>query len=111
MGLVLALLCMLIPSAFAQDKPREIDPNTKIQGGADMPGSGANAGAGARTDNRMEPETRIERRDGPRIEERGNVAGPDRDRAEKDRPVSARKPSEPRPKDDAHRGETAERNR
>lgn len=111
MGLVLALLYMMIPSAFAQDKPREIDPNTKIQGGADVPGSGANAGAGARTDNRMEPDARVERRDGPRLEERGNVAGPERERAEKDRPLSARKPSEPRPEDDATGGETAGRNR
>ena len=107
MGLIIALVYLLIPSAFAQDKPREMDPNTKIHGGADVPGSGANAGAGARTDNRMEPETRIERREGPRVEERGNVAGANRDRAEKDRPVSARKPSEPGPEDDATRGETA----
>lgn len=107
MGLIIALVYLLIPGAFAQDKPREIDPNTKIQGGADLPGSGANAGAGARTDNRMESETRIERPDGPRLEERGNVAGPDRDRTEKDRPVSARKPGEPRPEDDAPRGETS----
>ena len=98
MGLILALVCLLVPSAFAQDKPAEMDPNTKIQGGADVPGSGANAGAGARSD---------ERRDGPRLEERGNVAGPDRDRVEKDRPLSARKPEQARPEDDAPRGETS----
>jgi hypothetical protein len=99
MGPVFVLVGLLLPSAFAQDKPVEIDPNTKIQGGADVPASAGSAGAGARTDNRMESE--------PRVEQRGEVAEPDRARIEKDKPISARKPEEPRPEDDAAKGESA----
>lgn len=96
---LLALLLLFIPVASAQQRPTDIDPNTKIQGGADVPASAGTAGAGARTDNRMESE--------PRVENRGEVAGPDRARIEKEKPVSARKPEEPRPEDDAAKGETA----
>jgi hypothetical protein len=96
---LLPLLLLLSPMAFAQERPMEVDPNTKIQGGADMPASAGTAGAGARTDNRMESE--------PRVEQRGEVAGPDRARVEKEKPISARKPEEPRPEDDAAKGETA----
>jgi hypothetical protein len=95
----LALLLLISPMAFAQERPVEVDPNTKIQGGADVPASAGTAGAGARTDNRMESE--------PRVEQRGEVAGPDRARVEKEKPISARKPEEPRPEDDAAKGETA----
>jgi hypothetical protein len=97
--LLLPLLLLLSPMAFAQERPTEVDPNTKIQGGADLPASAGTAGAGARTDNRMESE--------PRVEQRGEVAGPDRARVEKEKPISARKPEEPRPEDDAAKGETA----
>jgi hypothetical protein len=95
----LGLLLLISPMAFAQERPVEVDPNTKIQGGADVPASAGTAGAGARTDNRMESE--------PRVEQRGEVAGPDRARVEKEKPISARKPEEPRPEDDAAKGETA----
>ena len=68
----LALLLLIAPMAWAQERPLEVDANTKIQGGADVPASAGSAGAGARTDNRMESE--------PRVEQRGEVAGPDRAR-------------------------------
>jgi len=96
---VFALLLLVSSMAIAQERPVEIDPNTKIQGGADVPASAGTAGAGARTDNRMESE--------PRVEQRGEVAGPDRARVEKEKPISARKPEEPRPEDDAAKGESA----
>ena len=96
---VLALLVLIVPMAWAQERPLELDPNTKIQGGADVPASAGTAGAGARTDNRMESD--------PRAEQRGEVAGPDRARIDKEKPISARKPEEPRPEDDVAKGETA----
>lgn len=96
---VLALLVLIVPMAWAQERPLELDPNTKIQGGADVPASAGTAGAGARTDNRMESD--------PRAEQRGEVAGPDRARIDKEKPISARKPEESRPEDDAAKGETA----
>ena len=96
---LLALILLFLPTANAQERPTEIDPNTKIQGGADVPASAGTAGAGARTDNRMES--------APRVEQRGDGAGPDRARSDKEKPISARKPEEPRPEDDAAKGETA----
>lgn len=96
---LIALLLLLAPMASAQERPTDIDPNTKIQGGADLPSSAGTAGAGARTDNRMESE--------PRVEQRGEVAGPDRARIDQEKPISARKPEEPRPEDDVAKGETA----
>ena len=96
---LLALLLLFTSMAWAQQRPVEIDPNTKIQGGADVPASAGSAGAGARSDNRMQSE--------PRAEQRGEVAGPDRARIDKEKPTSARKPEEPRPEDDAAKGETA----
>ena len=95
----LAVLLLVTQMVFAQERPTEIDPNTKIQGGADVPASAGTAGAGARTDNRRESE--------PRVEQRGEVAGPDRARIDKEKPISARKPEEPRPEDDTAKGETA----
>ena len=89
---LLAFLLLIAPMVWAQERPLEVDPNTKIQGGADVPASAGTAGAGARTDNRMESE--------PRTEQRGEVAGPDRARIDKEKPISARKPEEPRPEDD-----------
>jgi len=95
----LALLLLIAPMAWAQERPLEVDANTKIQGGADVPASAGSAGAGARTDNRMESE--------PRVEQRGEVAGPDRARIDQEKPISARKPEEARPEDDVAKGETA----
>ena len=77
----------------------EVDANTKIQGGADVPASAGTAGAGARTDNRMASE--------PRVEQRGEVAGPDRAGIDQAKAIRARKPEEPRPEDDVAKGETA----
>ena len=96
---LLPLLVLICSMVWAQERPQEIDPNTKIQGGADVPASAGTAGAGARTDNRMESE--------PRVEQRGEVAGPDRARIDQEKPISARKPEEPRPEDDVAKGETA----
>ena len=77
----------------------EVDTNTKIQGGSDFPASAGTAGAGSRTDNSKESQ--------PRVEQRGEVAGPDRARIDQEKPISARKPEEPRPEDDVAKGETA----
>ena len=95
---LIALFAFFTQLVWAQERPAEVDPNTKIQGGADVPASAGNAGAGARTDNRMESQ--------PRGEQRGEVAGPDPARIDKEKPISARKPEEPRPQDDAAKGET-----
>jgi hypothetical protein len=74
--------------AGAQQRPAaEIDPNTKIQGGADLPGSGAAAGAGTRSDNKPDAEPRP-------AERRRDVAQPEKERPE-DKPISERKPYEP----------------
>jgi hypothetical protein len=59
-------------SALAAETPREIDPNTKIQGGADVSGSGSSAGASEQRKNTDE----------------------EKPRAEKDKPISERKPQE-----------------
>ena len=76
--------------ALAQQKPIDIDPNTKTEGGADVRESGARAGA--RIEDKME-------RDNRRI---------DADSAEKDKPVTARKPrEEERPSEEAAKGSTA----
>jgi hypothetical protein len=92
-----------------------LPPNTRIQGGADVRGSGANAGAGAQTDNRIETdksavgepsEARGEPSGRVRADERGNVAGPDKSGPEKEKPISERKPQE-RELEDAAKGGTA----
>ena len=79
----LALAAILLPfllTSFAQERPVPVqpsddDPNTKIEGGADLRGSGAAAGAGAGPDKKIEnPE-----------DKRG---------LEKDKPTSERKPQE-----------------
>jgi hypothetical protein len=92
------ILFGLAVPVVAQDR-LEIDPNTKIQGGADMRGSGASAGAGARPDNEIES--------GPRLEERRNVARPDKDDPKEDKPISERKPREREPEEGAAKGGTA----
>jgi hypothetical protein len=73
--------------AAAQQRPVEIDPNTKIQGGADLPGSGAAAGAGARSDNKPDADPRP-------AERRRDVTQPEKER-QADKPISERKPYEP----------------
>lgn len=85
------MLVGLVLPAFAQDRPIEIDPNTRIQGGADVRGSGANAGAGAKPDDKIENNPRID---------------PDNSGHEKDKPISERKPQDREP-EDAAKGETA----
>jgi hypothetical protein len=96
------MLVALAHCAAAQDRV-EIDPNTRIQGGADLRGSGANAGAGAQPDSAQpaQPEGKLETP--ARVEERGSVAGPDRIDPDKDKPISARKPQE-REREDAAQG-------
>ena len=83
----------------------DVDPNTKTEGGADLRGSGANAGSGARSDDKLEDGARLGRSEPPRPAERGDVAGPDTAAAEKDKPISARKPRE-RELEDASKGLT-----
>jgi hypothetical protein len=75
---------LLVPlSAVAADKPSDVDPNTKIQGGADVRGSGANAGAGANTAERRKEED----------------AEMQKQQKDKDKPTSERKPREAEPKE------------
>ena len=100
------LLLTVLPFALsAAEAPIDVDPNTKTEGGADLRGSGANAGGGARSDDKFEDGTRRERSEPPRPAERGDVAGPDAAAAEKDKPISARKPREPE-LEDASKGMT-----
>ena len=86
-ALVILIALLTCGMAAAQQRPAEIDPNTKIQGGADLPGSGAAAGAGARSDNRPEAEPMP-------AERRRDVAQPEKERPQ-DKPISERKPHEP----------------
>ena len=69
------LFLLLVPlCAIAADQPVDVDPNTRIQGGADLRGSGANAGAGANTEERKKEDAEIQKK-------------------QKDKPTSERKPS------------------
>ena len=95
---LLALLLLIAPMAWAQERPLEVDPNTKIQGGADVPASAGTAGAGARTDNRRSPSRASSSAAKSRPRSRAHRSG---------KPISARKPQEPRPEDDVAKGETA----
>ena len=82
--------------AFAQEqpvRPAEIDPNTKIEGGADLRGSGAGAGAGARDEEKRQT-------DKSPVQPRDEL---DQNRPEQDKPISERKPRE---REDASKGET-----
>ena len=88
MRAVVGLICVgVVLTALAQEQERrlEIDPNTKIEGGADVRGSGANAGASARPDNKVEDKTPLD----------------EHKRIEKDKPISERKPQEREPEDAA----------
>ena len=88
------ILSLLSSAAFAAQPPLEIDPNTRIQGGADVRGSGAAAGAGMR-DDKMDT--------GSRVEPPGNnVERSDKSESNKDQPISERKTAErqDRSKDD-----------
>jgi len=80
MNAFVGFVCLAVAlQVLAQERRSdEIDPNTRIQGGADVRGSGANAGATAA------PETRIE-----------DKIPVDKRAAEKDKPISERKPQEP----------------
>jgi hypothetical protein len=82
------LTFLFIGSALAAESPREIDPNTKIQGGAD-------------TEERTEAEKR------PLSEPRTARTPEKRDSSEpdKDKTISERKPQE-REREDASRGDT-----
>lgn len=80
-------LTFFVHAAFAAAPPLEIDPNTRIQGGADPRSSGAAAGAGTSRDHKMDT--------GPRVEPPGNnVERPDKGESNKDQPISERKPTE-----------------
>jgi hypothetical protein len=84
MRIVLSIIVSLLSSgALAAEPPLEIDPNTRIQGGADPRGSGAAAGAGMRRDNKMDTEPRG-----------NNVPRPDKSEIDKDKPFAERKPRE-----------------
>jgi hypothetical protein len=84
MRIVLSIIASLLSSgALAAEPPLEIDPNTRIQGGADPRGSGAAAGAGMRRDNKMDTEPRG-----------NNVPRPDKSEIDKDKPFAERKPRE-----------------
>jgi hypothetical protein len=81
------LLLIWTSSVLAQERsarPIEIDPNTKIEGGADVRGSGASAGAGTRSEEKTDA-------DKPRMQQRED---PEQNRPEKDKPTSERKPQE-----------------
>jgi hypothetical protein len=93
MRVILGCICLALSSTLgSQTRSVEIDPNTKIQGGADLPGSGANAGAGAQLDNKPQGAERsgVE----PRIEDRGDTARPQKSDPLKDKPFSAREPQQ-----------------
>jgi hypothetical protein len=99
--LLLTALPLTLPFTLcaAEQAPIDVDPNTKTEGGADLRGSGANAGSGARSDDKVEDGTRMERREAPRPAERDAAA------EDKDKPISARKPREPE-LEDASKGVT-----
>jgi hypothetical protein len=81
------IVSLLSWGAYAAQPPLEIDPNTKIQGGADVRGSGAAAGAGTSRDDKMDT--------GPRVEPpANNIERPDKSASDKDQPISERKPTE-----------------
>ena len=94
MRAIVGLICVgVVLTALAQEQERriEIDPNTKIEGGADVRGSGAGAGSGARPDNRIENKAPVD----------------EQKRIEKDKPTSERKPQEREPEpEDAAKGVT-----
>jgi hypothetical protein len=92
-------LALAACAALAEERPVEIDQNTKIQGGADVRGSGAHAGAGASSDNKVEGEPRTTE------DTRRDVTEPDKAERREDRPISERRPREPEPQSPA-RGDT-----
>ena len=97
MRAIIAVMCcfgfaVAVP-AFAQEggakvNPIDVDPNTKIEGGADVRGSGAAAGAGAGSDKKVE-------------------IPPDKRELEKDKPISERKPQEEREPEEAAKRDSA----
>ena len=91
MRFLLAAICLpFFLTSFAQERPApvqpsDVDPNTKIEGGADLRGSGAAAGAGAGPDKKIENPQ--DKRD-----------------LEKEKPTSERKPQE-REREEADKAE------
>ena len=78
------LFVVLLPlSVLAAEKPVDVDPNTKIQGGADVRGSGANAGSGANVEEPKKADAEIK----------------PTEKEEKDKPTTERKPREAEPKE------------
>ena len=98
MRALILLISLLAMQALAQQRPAEIDPNTKIEGGADVRGSGRNAGQQPRTD--PEAEARAPTRD---------PVDPYKLSPKEDRPISARKPQDVdrEREEQAAKGETA----
>jgi hypothetical protein len=72
---------LFVGSVLAAESPREIDPNTRIQGGADVRESGAKAGAGMRAEDQTEKPKPV-------------LAEPEKSETDKDKPISERKPQE-----------------
>jgi hypothetical protein len=104
MRATLGFICLALSlTVLAQQRPIEIDPNTRIQGGADVRESGGNAGAGAQSDNKHQAVDRAESE--PRIDERGDVARPQNTDPLRDMPVSEREPQQ-RGREDGARGGT-----
>jgi hypothetical protein len=104
MRATLGFICLAFSlTVLAQPRPIEIDPNTKIEGGADVRESGGNAGAGAHSDNKPQAGERTESE--PRLDERGDVARPEKTDPLKDKPVSEREPQQ-RDREEGARGGT-----
>ena len=104
MRATLGFICLAFSlTVFAQQRPIEIDPNTKIQGGADLRESGGNAGAGAQSDDKPQVGDRTESE--PRIDQRGDVARPEKTDPLRDKPVSARE-TQQRDREEGARGGT-----
>ena len=81
------LFLVLLPlSALAAEKPIDVDPNTKIQGGADLRGDSANAGASA-------PTTAEAKKEDAEIQKN------QKDKDKPDKPISERRPREADPKE------------
>jgi len=89
--LLIAGLSAFAFAAAAAEPKVEIDPNTKIEGGADVRSSGANAGAG------VQPTDIKEQKPAERAQDKGSD--------DKDKPISERKPQEREP-ENASKGGT-----
>ena len=92
---LLATVLLMPLIALAQQRPAEIDPNTKIEGGADAPGSGA----GIRPDRKLDPAE----------PQREPAVQTDKIDPKEDKPISARRPQDVNRgrEEEAAKGETA----